>query len=209
MANRRYNTQTRKMFNSGSEKPKPVGSSPNKRRETPSEKNARARKQFKRSEYNITSAGGTKKSAQELKMAEGKSKLYQAAEKNDKKSFKKFKSPKRAMDFYQKYGDKAKGRGAYNIGGKAISKSQNPGLVKLAKKKPELAKKFGYDKNRIVAKEGGKMMKRKMFASGNSPFDKKKTTLKDPFTDPMMKILEEMKKLSNMKSKPKDLPKKK
>ena len=93
--------------------------------------------------------------------------------------------------------------------GKPISKSKNPGLVKLAKKKPELAKKFGYDKNRIVAKEGGKMMKRKMFASGNSPFDKKKTTLKDPFTDPMMKILEEMKKLSNMKSKPKDLPKKK
>ena len=93
--------------------------------------------------------------------------------------------------------------------GKPISKSKNPGLVKLAKKKPELAKKFGYDKNRIVAKEGGKMMKRKMFASGKNPFDKPKTTLKDPFTDPMMKILEEMKKLSNMKSKPKDLPKKK
>jgi len=66
-------------------------------------------------------------------------------------------------------------------------------------------------KKRIVAKEGGKMMKRKMFASGKSPFDKPKTTLKDPFTDPMMKILEEMKKLSyeRMKKQAKDLPKKK
>ena len=147
----------RSMYSNGNEKPKPVGSSPNKRRENPSEKNARATKQFKRSEYNITSAGGTKKSAQELKMAKGKSKLYQAAEKNDRKPFKKFKQPKKAMDFYQKYGDKAKGRGAYNIGGKAISKSKNPGLVKLAEKKPELAKKFGYNAKRIVAKKGGKI----------------------------------------------------
>ena len=104
-------------------------------------------------------------------------------------------------------------RSMYSKGtnGKPISKSKNPGLVKLAKKKPELAKKFGYDKNRIVAKEGGKMIKRKMFASGKSPLDKPKTTLKDPFTDPMMKILEEMKKLSyeRMKKQAKDLPKKK
>ena len=41
--------------------------------------------------------------------------------------------------------------------GKAISKSKNPGLAKLAKKKPELAKKFGYNPNRIVAKKGGKV----------------------------------------------------
>jgi len=40
--------------------------------------------------------------------------------------------------------------------GKPISKSKNPGLVKLAKKKPELAKKFGYNAKRIVAKKGGK-----------------------------------------------------
>ena len=40
--------------------------------------------------------------------------------------------------------------------GKPISKSKNPGLVKLAKKKPELAKKFGYNANRIVANKGGR-----------------------------------------------------
>ena len=40
---------------------------------------------------------------------------------------------------------------------KPISKSENPGLAKLAKKKPELAKKFGYDANRITAKDGGCM----------------------------------------------------
>ena len=44
---------------------------------------------------------------------------------------------------------------------KAISKSQNPGLAKLAKKKPKLAKKFGYDPNRMVAKKGGRAKKRK------------------------------------------------
>ncbi len=46
---------------------------------------------------------------------------------------------------------------------KAISKSKNPGLVKLAKKKPELAKKFGYNANRIVANKGG----RAKFGSGS------------------------------------------
>ena len=45
--------------------------------------------------------------------------------------------------------------------GKPISKSKNKGLAKLAKKKPELAKKFGYNPNRIVAKKGGKVKKRK------------------------------------------------
>ena len=44
---------------------------------------------------------------------------------------------------------------------KAISKSKNPGLAKLAKKKPELAKKFGYDPKRMVAKKGGKVSKYK------------------------------------------------
>ena len=40
---------------------------------------------------------------------------------------------------------------------KPISKSKNKGLAKLAKQKPELAKKFGYIPNRIVAKKGGKV----------------------------------------------------
>ena len=44
---------------------------------------------------------------------------------------------------------------------KPISKSKNKGLLKLAKKKPELAKRFGYNPNRIVAKKGGKVKKRK------------------------------------------------
>ena len=44
---------------------------------------------------------------------------------------------------------------------KAISISKNKGLAKLAKKKPELAKKFGYDPKRIVAKKGGKVSKYK------------------------------------------------
>ena len=45
--------------------------------------------------------------------------------------------------------------------GKPISKSENPGLAKLAKKKPKLAKKFGYDQKRMVAKKGGKVSKYK------------------------------------------------
>jgi hypothetical protein len=44
---------------------------------------------------------------------------------------------------------------------KAISKSKNPGLAKLAQKKPELAKKFGFNPNRMVAKKGGKVKKKK------------------------------------------------
>ena len=44
--------------------------------------------------------------------------------------------------------------------GKPISKSKQKGLAKLAKKKPELAKKFGYDPKRMVAKKGGKAMKK-------------------------------------------------
>ena len=44
--------------------------------------------------------------------------------------------------------------------GKPISKSKNPGLAKLAKKKPELAKKFGYNPKRMVAKKGGRARKR-------------------------------------------------
>ena len=46
---------------------------------------------------------------------------------------------------------------AKGTNGKPISKSKNPGLVKLAEKKPELAKKFGYNAKRIVAKKGGKI----------------------------------------------------
>ena len=44
--------------------------------------------------------------------------------------------------------------------GKPISKSKNPGLAKLATKKPKLAKKFGYDPKRMVAKKGGRARKR-------------------------------------------------
>ena len=40
--------------------------------------------------------------------------------------------------------------------GKPISKSKNKGLVKLAKKKPELARKFGYNPKRMIAKKGGR-----------------------------------------------------
>ena len=49
--------------------------------------------------------------------------------------------------------------------GKPISKSKNPGLIKLAKKKPELAKKFGYNAKRIVAKDGTKPPKKTMGSS--------------------------------------------
>ena len=40
---------------------------------------------------------------------------------------------------------------------KPISKKENPGLAKLAQKKPKLAEKFGYDANRITAANGGSM----------------------------------------------------
>ena len=45
--------------------------------------------------------------------------------------------------------------------GKPISKSKNAGLAKLAEKKPELAKKFGYNPNRITTKKGGRMKAKK------------------------------------------------
>ena len=43
--------------------------------------------------------------------------------------------------------------------GKPISKSKQKGLAKLAQKKPELAKKFGYNSKRMIAKKGGKAKK--------------------------------------------------
>jgi hypothetical protein len=43
--------------------------------------------------------------------------------------------------------------------GKPISKSKQKGLAKLAKMKPELAKKFGYNPKRMIAKKGGKAKK--------------------------------------------------
>tara|TARA_R100001086_G_scaffold210165_1_gene126047 strand:- start:78 stop:407 length:330 start_codon:yes stop_codon:yes gene_type:complete len=52
------------------------------------------------------------------------------------------------------------------MAGKPISKSKNPGLVKLAAKKPELAKKFGYNPKRVVAKKGGMVDKRSPFMGG-------------------------------------------
>ena len=64
-------------------------------------------------------------------------------------------------DSFGKFGSKAKKSGKINkqenFMVKPISKKKNPGLVKLAKKKPELAKKFGYNPKRIVAKKGGKV----------------------------------------------------
>ena len=45
--------------------------------------------------------------------------------------------------------------------GKAISKSKQKGLAKLAIVKPDLAKKFGYDPNRMKAKKGGYMKRKK------------------------------------------------
>jgi len=47
------------------------------------------------------------------------------------------------------------------MAGKAISKSKQKGLAKLAKAKPDLAKKFGYDPNRMTAKKGGYMKNKK------------------------------------------------
>jgi len=50
---------------------------------------------------------------------------------------------------------------------KPISKKENPGLAKLAKKKPELAEKFGYDANRITAAHGGPMNHEQLTGWGN------------------------------------------
>ena len=45
--------------------------------------------------------------------------------------------------------------------GKPISKSKQKGLAKLAKSAPEVAKRMGYNPNRMVAKKGGKAKKGK------------------------------------------------
>ena len=47
------------------------------------------------------------------------------------------------------------------MSGKPISKSKQKGLAKLAKSAPEVAKKMGYNPNRMVAKKGGKAKKGK------------------------------------------------
>ena len=47
------------------------------------------------------------------------------------------------------------------MAGKPISKSKQKGLAKLAKSAPEVAKKMGYNPNRMVAKKGGKAKKGK------------------------------------------------
>ena len=59
--------------------------------------------------------------------------------------------------------------------GKPISKSKQKGLAALAKKKPELAKKFGYNPKRMVAKKGGKAKKKSKFPdhSGDGKITKK------------------------------------
>ena len=43
---------------------------------------------------------------------------------------------------------------------KPISKSKQKGLAKLAKSNPEVAKKMGFNPNRMVAKKGGKVKKK-------------------------------------------------
>ena len=42
------------------------------------------------------------------------------------------------------------------MAGKPISKSKQKGLAKLAKSAPQVAKKMGYNPNRMVAKKGGR-----------------------------------------------------
>ena len=48
----------------------------------------------------------------------------------------------------------------YILVGTNRKNSRSSQLAKLAKKKPELAKKFGYNPNRMVAKKGGRARKR-------------------------------------------------
>ena len=70
MANRRYNTQIRKKFDNGSEKPIKRGGLNFK---TPAQKSReRSKKQFNPSDYNITSAGGTKKPGKQIDKNPGK-----------------------------------------------------------------------------------------------------------------------------------------
>ncbi len=47
------------------------------------------------------------------------------------------------------------------MAGKPISKSKQKGLAKLAKSAPQVAKKMGYNPNRMVAKKGGRAKKGK------------------------------------------------
>ena len=44
---------------------------------------------------------------------------------------------------------------------KPISKSKQKGLAKLAKSNHTVAKKMGFNQNRMVAKKGGKVKKKK------------------------------------------------
>ena len=44
--------------------------------------------------------------------------------------------------------------------GKPISKSKQKGLAKLAKSAPQVAKKMGYNPERMVAKKGGRARKK-------------------------------------------------
>ena len=53
---------------------------------------------------------------------------------------------------------KYSGAAYFDLDGTLLDASSEKSLTaKLAKKKPELAKKFGYNPNRIVAKKGGKV----------------------------------------------------
>ena len=59
---------------------------------------------------------------------------------------------KKVMKKGYKMGGKAK---PMKNGGKAISKSKQKGLAKLAKKKPSVVSKMGYDPKKMVAAMGG------------------------------------------------------
>ena len=50
---------------------------------------------------------------------------------------------------------KMKKKAGYKMGGKAISKSKQKGLASLAKKKPSVVSKMGYNPKKMVAAMGG------------------------------------------------------
>ena len=94
-----------------------------------------------------------------IRPGENPKKEYKGLLKEDKPQ-KKFKKGKE-LDREKKMGGGMMGRRmGYSQGsnGKPVSRSKNPGLLKMSKseKGKAVVKKFGYNPNRIVAKKGGK-----------------------------------------------------
>jgi hypothetical protein len=94
-----------------------------------------------------------------IRPGENPKKQYKGLLKEDKPQ-KKFKKGKE-LDREKKMGGGMMGRRmGYSQGsnGKPVSRSKNPGLLKMSKseKGKAVVKKFGYNPNRIVAKKGGK-----------------------------------------------------